>query len=589
LGSRKFLWKIYYVFTLLSVLPLIILGIYASSLFRDSLITADTEVLIQRSALIKEKLETTGIDSIEPGGFTKRFDNLSGARVTLILPSGKVWADSREEAADMDNHADRPEVMDALAGKIGMSQRFSFTLKEDFLYAAVPVYDKEGKVVLVLRTGYPLNGVNAEARNANIAVMLSVLFLSLIILVTGYFVLKTVLLPINELRIAAENFSKGNFAAKVYPPKDHELKSIAESLNWMAKQLDEKLDIIGEQNNLQQVVLKSMKEGVLAVDYEERILLLNETASEILNISDQNSLGKTLQEVVRISEIQKFFKKLITEGNPQETEIILQHDKDKFLLLSGTMLFDMDNKALGALVVFNDISNLKHLDTLKKDLVANVSHELRTPVTTIKGFIETLKEGAIDDPKNATRFLNIISKHIDRLNLLIDDLLTLAKLEQKPEEIKMSAEKIQPLLKSVIEDFEFKAKEKKITIEINCDDDLTARINKHLMEQAISNLLDNAVKYSDKKTQIEVAARLENEELLIIVKDEGYGISHEHIPRLFERFYRIDKGRSREEGGTGLGLAIVKHIINTMHGTIDVESAVGHGTTFTIKIPQNNS
>ena len=246
----------------------------------------------------------------------------------------------------------------------------------------------------------------------------------------------------------------------------------------------------------------------------------------------------------------------------------------------------MDNKAIGALVVFNDISNLKHLDTLKKDLVANVSHELRTPVTTIKGFIETLKEGAIDDPKNAERFLNIISKHIDRLNMLIDDLLILAKLEEKPEEVKLNEEKIRPLLRSVMEDLEFKANEKKITISIDCDENLTARINRHLVEQAISNLLDNAVKYSDKKTSIEVGAYSDDHKLVIIVKDEGYGISQEHIPRLFERFYRIDKGRSREEGGTGLGLAIVKHIVNTMHGTIDVESALGEGTTFIVKIPQ---
>jgi two-component system phosphate regulon sensor histidine kinase PhoR len=331
-----------------------------------------------------------------------------------------------------------------------------------------------------------------------------------------------------------------------------------------------------------------MKEGVLAVDYEERILLLNTTAAAILNINDLNVQGKTLQEVVRISEIQKFFKKILNEGNPQEAEIILQHDKDKFLQLSGTLLYDVDDKELGALVVFNDITNLKHLDTLKKDLVANVSHELRTPITTIKGFIETLKEGAIDDPKNAVRFLNIISKHIDRLNMLIDDLLILAKLEEKPDEIKMEVEKIKPVLSSVAEDYDFKANEKKIKININCDDNVSAKINKHLIEQAIGNLVDNAIKYSDKKTEIVIGAELTltGDELIIYVNDEGYGISEDHMPRLFERFYRIDKGRSREEGGTGLGLAIVKHIVNTMNGTIDVESAPGEGTKFTVRIPQ---
>ena len=585
---KKFLWKLYYIFALLAVIPMIILAWYASSLFNETLITTDLEVLHQRTNLIKEKLETSETDTADLQQFSVRYDNLSGARVTIIQPNGKVSADSREEPAQMDNHADRPEVIEALDGRTGYSQRYSFTLKADFIYAALPVYDKQGKLVYVLRTGYPLTGVQKEAANANTALMLTVVFFTLVILVIGFLALKNLTKPISEISTAAEKISKGDFSQKLYPYGYEELKILAESLNSMAKQLDEKLDIIGEQDNLQKVVLKSMKEGILAVDYDERILLLNQTAAEILGINDNNVTGKTLQEVVRVSEIQKFFLKLLSEGNPQEAEVLLQHEKDKFLQLSGTLLYDADNKALGALVVFNDISNLKHLDTLKKDLVANVSHELRTPVTTIKGFIETLKEGAINDPENSGRFLDIITKHINRLNLLIDDLLILAKLEEKPDEMKMDTENIGNVLGSVAEDYEFKAGEKKIKIKIECDDKLTGKINKHLMEQAIGNLVDNAIKYSNKKTNIEVGAFLNNDSLVIYVDDEGYGISEDHIPRLFERFYRIDKGRSRDEGGTGLGLAIVKHIVNTMNGTIEVESKPGKGTRFVLNIPQKN-
>lgn len=586
--KKKFLWKLYYLYAAFTIVPLIVLALYASSLFNDSIITTDKDILIQRSNLIKEKLETSELDLIDLQKFAARYDNLSGARVTIIQISGKVIADSREEPAKMDNYSVRPEVIEALAGRTGISERFSLTLKEDFMYAAVPIYNTEGKIIYVLRIGYPLTGLQKKVSSASTSLFLTVIFFSLIVLVLGFIAIKNLLIPINEIKQAALKYSKGEFSQKIFPPQDEELRVLAESLNSMAKQLDEKLDIIGEQNNLQQVVLESMKEGVLAVDYEERILLLNNTAASILGIKDINVQGKSLQEVVRISEIQKFFKKLITEGNPQEAEIILQHERDKFLQLSGTLLYDMDNKELGALIVFNDISNLKHLDTLKKDLVANVSHELRTPITTIKGFIETLKEGAIDDPKNSGRFLNIISKHIDRLNMLIDDLLILAKLEEKPDEIKVENEKIRHVLKSVIEDYEFKANEKKIKIEIICDDNVVAKINKHLIEQAIGNLVDNAIKYSDKKTCIEIGAYLEDEELIIFVKDEGYGITQDHMPRLFERFYRVDKGRSREEGGTGLGLAIVKHIINIINGIIEVESIPGKGTKFTVKIPQKN-
>lgn len=585
--QRKFLWKIYLIYASLSIIPLILLGFYASSLFRDSLITIDTKTLSERTALIKEKLETAPFDPAELQKLVMRYDNLSGARVTIIDLSGKVVADSRENPAEMDNHSDRPEVIDALNGKAGVSKRYSFTLKEDFLYSAMPVYSNEGRVLYVIRTGYPLTFVKREAAGANTAIILTIVFFGLIILVVGYFLIRNILTPILEIKDGAERFSRGDFSRKIYPPKEDELKSIADSINSMAKQLDEKLDIIGEQTNLQQAVLQSMKEGVLAIDYDERILLLNDTASHILGIDDMNAIGKTLQEVVRISEIQKFFSKLISEESSHEAEVILQHEKDKFLQLSGTLLYDLDNKALGALVVFNDITNIKQLDTLKKELVANVSHELRTPVTTIKGFIETLKDGAIEDPKNAEKFLNIISKHIERLNMLIDDLLILSKLEESPDEIKLEEEKIKPLLKSVAEDYEFKAEEKKIDIHIRCDDELTAKINKHLIEQAISNLLDNAIKYSDKKTKIEIGAYEKNGTINIYVEDEGYGIAAEHMPRLFERFYRIDKARSRDVGGTGLGLAIVKHIVNTMNGTIDVDSTPGKGTTFIIKIPEN--
>lgn len=587
MSQRKFLWKIYYIFAGLAIIPLIILGFYASTLFKDSLISNDSEVLALRSNLIRERLESSSLDSLNFQQFVRKYDSLSHARVTLIEPSGKVLADSRENAADMDNHADRPEVIDAMKKGFGVSQRYSFTLKEDFLYSALPLNDKYGNISLVIRTGYPLTSVYREEAYANTGIAIAVLFFSGIILVVGFIILKSRMNPLAEIRDGADRFSKGDFSGKIFLQSDDELKQIADSLNLMAKQLDEKLDIIGEQSNLQQAVLESMNEGVLAVDYDEKILLLNKTAEDILGIEDKTAHGKTLQEVVRISEIQKFFKKIISEGNPRETEIILQHEKDKFLQITGTLLYDMNNNALGALVVFNDISNLKHLDTIKKDLVANVSHELKTPVTTIKGFIETLREGAINDPENAERFLEIIAKHIDRLNMIIDDLLILAKLEDRPDEIKLSREKILPVLRSVIEDYEYKAGEKKISIEVKCDEELSARINRNLIEQALGNLLDNAIKYSDKKTGILVGAAMKNDDLVLFVRDSGYGISEEHIPRLFERFYRIDKGRSREEGGTGLGLAIVKHIVNAMNGIIEVDSAPGKGTNFTIKIPQN--
>src|SRR4030095_1081137 len=314
-------------------------------MFKDSLIANDTEILRTRTAMIKERLESANLDSVNFSGFASEYDKLSNDRITIIQTGGKVIADSRENPALMDNHADRPEVIEALKSGNGISQRFSFTLKEEYLYSAMPVKDNSGKTWFIIRAGYPLTSVNKEAANANTAILISVVFFAVIILVVGYISLKSTLNPIAAIRKGAERFSSGDYEQKIFLPKEKELKSIAESLNSMAKQLDERLDIIGEQSNLQQAVLESMKEGVLAVDYDERILLLNKTAENILDITDKDYQGKTLQEVVRISEIQKFFKKIVTEGNPQETEIILQHDKDKFLqLLWGIFFFYMKIK-----------------------------------------------------------------------------------------------------------------------------------------------------------------------------------------------------------------------------------------------------
>jgi two-component system phosphate regulon sensor histidine kinase PhoR len=258
LNQKKFLWRVYLPFVFLSVVPLVILGFYASSLFKDSLLVIDFASLQNRTALIKEKLETTEIDSLDFQKFVIRYDNLSGARVTLIEPTGNVIADSREDAAQMDNHADRPEVKEALSGSTGNSQRYSFTLKEDFMYSAMPVYASSGTLRYIIRTGYPLTFVKKESSGAITAIIFSIIFFAVTVIIIGYLSLKNILQPVSEIKLGAERFSHGDYEQKIFVSKEGELKEIADSINSMAKQLDEKLDIIGEQSNLQQVVLESM-------------------------------------------------------------------------------------------------------------------------------------------------------------------------------------------------------------------------------------------------------------------------------------------------------------------------------------------
>jgi two-component system phosphate regulon sensor histidine kinase PhoR len=587
LAERNFLWKVYYPYLLLILIALIIFGVYASRVFNDFFYSQTVKSLESEASMIAFHLQDTNLDSLDASSMNL-YDKQTDARVTLIDTSGKVIADSRENAGEMELHKTRPEFIKALKGEGGYDKRYSHTKQMYYVYIAVPVYNSKGMIKGALRTSVPEEEIEKQFASTYYSIILGGIIVLLIISLIAFFASKNVTKPLIELEKAAKRFSIGDFKERIYPPKSKDLREFAESLNLMAEQLDEKLNIIGEQKNLQQAVLVSMKEGVLAVDYDEKVLLINKTAEEILKVEPKDVTGKTLQEIVRISEIHKFFRKVISEGNPQETEVIIQHENDKVLQLSGTVLRDIDDNRIGVLVVLNDITNLKHLDNLKRDLVANVSHELKTPITAIKGFIELLREGEIDDPKNAHKFLEIISRHTERLNAIVEDLLTLSRLEQSgtAKDIKFEEHEIKPLLKSVAEDFEIKAKEKHIDISVKCEEGLSANLNRTLIEQAVGNLLDNAIKYSVKKSEIAIRAYTDDGFVVIEVEDEGSGIAKEHIPRLFERFYRIEKSRSRDEGGTGLGLAIVKHIAQVHNGEIAVESELSKGSVFAIKIPR---
>lgn len=586
-AQRRYLWRLFYPYLVLILISLLAFGIYSAKVFEDFYISKTEESLKYRAFLINEELKTLPLDTIIRNHILEKYDKLTDTRVTLIDTNGVVLADSREDPKLMELHNNRPEIIEAYKGNTGFSIRYSHTLKTDLMYVAVPYIDSANKVRAVLRASVIVEKIYLPFSSVYTTIVFGGIIVLILVTFIGFFISRNKAKPILEMRSAAERFSKGNFKEKIFPPKNPELQSLAESLNEMAAQLDDKINIIIEQKKLQNSVFDSMKEGVLAVDYDERILMINKTAENILLVTGVENIGKTLQEVVRISDIQKFFKKILNEEHIEETEILIRQEEDKILQLSGSLLHDFENNKIGALVVINDISNLKHLDNLKRDLVANVSHELKTPLTSIKGFIEILQEEVIDDPEKIKRFLEIISKQTERLIAIIEDLLSLSRLEQNVEtnEIKFEENLIVPIIYSSIEDYEFKAKEKNIKIKIKCDKGLKANVNRLLIEQAISNLVDNAIKYSENNKKIEIEAFIIENNLHIEVKDEGFGISEEHIPRLFERFYRVDKSRSRDEGGTGLGLAIVKHIAQVHNGIIEVESAPGKGSVFAVKIP----
>jgi two-component system phosphate regulon sensor histidine kinase PhoR len=359
----------------------------------------------------------------------------------------------------------------------------------------------------------------------------------------------------------------------------------------MASKLRERIETVLSQANEQEAVFSSMVEGLLAVDTDERIIRMNRAAAAFFDVDPDEARGRTIQEVIRNPELQKFVTRALTSREPVEGDIILRvNGGERFLQAHGALLLDAESSRRGLVVVLNDVTRLRQLEAVRRDFVANVSHELRTPITSIKGFVETLRDGAIHNREDAEHFLGIIAKQSDRMNSIIADLLTLSRVEQdmEKEKVRFETGRLTEALREAVQVCERKASEKEISIGIECPQDLTARINAALIEQAVVNLIDNAVKNSDPGTRVTVSAGRSDGGTVISVADEGYGIPAKHIPRLFERFYRVDKARSSKLGGTGLGLAIVKHIAQAHGGSVSVESTPGSGSKFTIFLPDES-
>ena len=397
--------------------------------------------------------------------------------------------------------------------------------------------------------------------------------------------------PLEEIKAGVDRFAAGDLSHRLRVAGSAEVTALAETMNRMAEQLDERIRTVLRQQNERDAMLSSMEEGVLAIDNEGTILSLNKACATLLGEEAAKLQGRGVYEAIRKADLLQFIETALASPSPVEGDFQIRGAQDRWVSAHGTLLHDAQRGKIGVLVVLHDNTRLRHLEEVRRDFVANVSHELRTPITSIKGFIETLVDGAFEDKENAHRFLQIMLRQVNRLDAIICDLLMLSRIERGSEEqrIELSPESIRGVLQAAIEMCEKKAVEKAVDVELICPNELTGEINAALLEQAVVNLLDNAVKCSNPEATVEVSAACEGAELVIRVKDQGCGIDAQHLPRLFERFYRVDKARSRELGGTGLGLAIVRHIALAHRGSVSVESTVGVGSTFCLRLPRSLS
>ena len=590
-------WRIYATYLVVIVLCTAAVGFYAVRSARSFYVQHTESELQARAQLVREQVAaqigTLTAEQLEL--LVRRLGAASDTRITLIsagqsgAPVGAVLADSDAVPGQMENHSDRPEFKEALQGRIGVSIRRSPTLGEDMMYVAVPIAE-DGQVAAVVRTAIPLTTVNHALYDLYWRIGLSALLVALLAAVIGLYVSRRISRQMREIKEGAERLAGGDFTHKLFVPRTEEFAAVAESLNHMAEELDDKIGTLTRERNEREAVLSSMVEGVLAVDADERIIALNAAAAGLIDVQPAAAEGRTIQEVLRNPDLQRVVAQTLSGHEPVEADIVMRvGSEDRYLQANGTLLRAGDDESpVGAVVVLNDVTRLKRLEAVRRDFVANVSHELKTPVTSIKGFAETLEDGALDDPVAARRFVRIISGQADRLNSIIGDLLALSTLEQRENEPRLTLEEadVCDVLHVAVEVCEPKAQAKGITIGVSCASGVLAAVNPPLLEQAVVNLVDNAVKYSSDGSAVEVALVEAADEIVISVSDRGPGVPREHLPRLFERFYRVDKARSRDLGGTGLGLAIVKHIARAHGGRVSVDSRVGDGSTFRIHLPR---
>ena len=584
---KRFIWHLYLSIFLTSALMLVAVMWLSSRSVREFHHDQTARDLEARAKLIRNQLmePVAREDFAQVDSLCKLLGRSSRTRITVILPSGAVVADSDEDPAKMMDHSDRPEFKDVITGKTGRTIRFSTTMRENMMYVAVPV-ELEGRVGAVVRTAMPLSAVDRALGRIERGIALGVLVLALVAAILGYLVSRRITRPLEQLRQRAEKFAEGDFRTPLPAADSEELSGLVGALNTMAARLDDRLGELIRQRNEQEAVLASMVESVLAIDAGERIISLNHAAQALFNTDSRKAQGRPLQEVIRNPELQRLAASTLASDRPVEGEIAIYGDEERVLQAEGTVLRDARGEKIGGLLVLYDITKIRRLERVRRDFVANVSHELKTPVTAIKGFVETLLGGAMQNREDAKRFLEIIAKHTERLDSIIEDLLALSRLEQDSEEAEIVLEKrrIADVILSATEICRPMARSRNIEIRVKGDRTIECEVNARLLEQAIVNLIDNAIKYSDPGSAVDVAARRVDSEVVISVEDRGCGVEKRHLPRLFERFYRTDRARSRELGGTGLGLAIVRHIALAHGGRVGVESELGKGSVFSIHL-----
>ncbi len=518
--------------------------------------------------------------------FADDLSDVSENRVTIIARDGAVLADSDNDADEMENHAGRPEIVAAINGEPASSMRFSDTMKRYFYYYAKSVDTADGEVIL--RLSLPVTEIENIVYDMIMIIVIGVIIGAAVMILISYGITNLITQPINRLTEAAKKIAAGNYEEKIYISQKDQIGELAEAFNSMTFTLRKKIWELAQKNDEMKSILTSMSNGMAALDEDYRFVLYNDVFLDILKLPIENVTGKPFYEVIRNVSLFELFEQAVESREAFETEVTVKRNgESKVLKIASTPIraTERNGQIIGTLLILTDVTKIRKLENMRRDFVSNVTHELKTPLTSIKGFVDTLKNGAIEDADVAMRFLDIIDIEAERLSTLIQDILILSEIETMGGDKLVDKWQMSDIANEVVEILEPEIKEKDIKVIVRSQENLKSyECNRDRMKQLFINLIDNAVKYTDKGSvvvDITGNARV----LAIEVSDTGIGIEKKHLSRIFERFYRVDKGRSRKMGGTGLGLSICKHIVELYNGDIEIESEVGKGTTIRIRLP----
>ena len=600
----RIFWKIGLTYLALLVGVLLAVDFYSAEVLRREYIRKTNEEL---SSLINlGRTRPPAVDDLSQLRSWVEWMSQSGARVTVIDSSGKVLADSAQDPETMEDHSDRPEIQQAFANGQGQSLRLSTTSGRQMVYQAGR-YQPPSGLTVVIRVAKPLTSLDVALSELRQRLLFASLVIFLIGLIASLMISRMFSARVERLTEFSKRVAEGDFRPLSGDNSSDELAELGASLNETARRLESEIRLLSGERNRSSAILRSMVEGVAVIDAQERLVFSNRAFSEILNIDSKSSEGRPLIEVVRNSELTGLIRKALDGEEGLQSDIVTGIVLQQSFSVTAAPVKALEPtagvsnasgpsaaifpapKPSGAVVVLHDVTELRRLERVRQDFVANVSHEFKTPLTAIQGFAETLLGGALEDPKNNRRFLEIMRDHANRLARLTDDLLKLARIEAGKLELEFSPVGVIEFIERCAETALMKASRKQITLDIEIPPGLPpVRGDASLLRDVLQNLVDNAIQYTPPGGRICVSARVNSNEMVIEVLDTGIGIPLVDQERIFERFYRVDAARSREAGGTGLGLSIAKHIIDAHDGRLWVESTVGEGSRFSFSIPLAN-